>query len=337
MLDPGGRVVPIVGVLRSGTSGGPLTVRLSDGTWESSENNPKYSTLVFHTETLGQLREHRGPDLEFTVRIDGTIGAPRPSYQYRVTLVDPAGTDGTIDRMREPYVLTSCQLTSTCSVFLTNGWDGGIAENEFTFGDTRNPTLVGDWDGDGIDDVGTRRGNQLSSRTRPGAGPIDVDVAYGRVTDQVLIGAWDGDGQDTLAMRRENRFYFTNDGRGGEASFVMDYGRPGDEVFVGDWDGDGKDTIALRRGNVFHVTNSVSGGRAESEVGYERVGDAVFVGDWDGDGKDTLAVRRGNMWFIRNTLSTGVADREMAFGRGTDVAFVGDWDGDGVDTIGVRR
>ena len=198
--------------------------------------------------------------------------------------------------------------------------------------------LSGDWDGDGVDTVGIRRGNRIMLWNNDGTGAPATSFYYGRADEGVLVGDWDGNGTDTFAVRRGNVYHFINTNRTGNADFTMAYGRSDDEVKVGDYDGDGISTLAVRRnGNEIFVSNSFRGGEADVRFYYGRPGEVMFTGDWDGDGADTFVIRRDNQWHVRNSLTTGVAEQVVNYGRADDVALAGDWDGDGRDSIAVVR
>ncbi|WP_324649317.1 hypothetical protein [Georgenia sp. H159] len=213
----------------------------------------------------------------------------------------------------------------------------GTANHHLFFGRPGDRAYSGDWDGDGVDSLAVRRGNQYYLHDSHSGGPADHTVAYGRADDEVLVGDWDGDGMDTLAVRRGNLYLVSNSLSGGSADHTFAYGTANDVTLVGDWDGDGMDSLAVRRGNHYYVSNATSSGPAEHVLAYGHVSDRVLVGDWDGDSDDSLAVRRGALYLFKDTLGGGPADRQAVFGREGDAVFVGDWDGDTVDTLGVRR
>ncbi|WP_168202639.1 M15 family metallopeptidase [Georgenia wutianyii] len=208
----------------------------------------------------------------------------------------------------------------------------------FTFGVQTDRYWVGDWDGDGVDTIGSRNlTNVFSVRNSNTTGGPDRQFGYGRAWDTVLVGDWNGDGTDTMTVRRGMVYHVKNSLSGGAADVVLPYGKATDEVLVGDWDGDGRDTFAVRRGAQYFVKNSLSGGPADQVVVYGRPADEVLVGDWDGDGRDTFAVRRGRVYHIADSIRPGQADRVVVYGRENDGVLVGDWDGDGVDSLGVHR
>ena len=227
-------------------------------------------------------------------------------------------------------------VPATGHVYLNNGW-GPVADVEYPFGAEGAQVVVGDWDGNGTDTLGTRRGNVFSVYNENAPDAPAWTIAYGRADDEVFIGDWDGDGKDSIAVRRGATFYIKNKVLGGAADHEFVYGRPGDEVFVGDWNADGKDTFAVRRGAVLHVKNNVAGGPADHVIAYGKPGDTMLVGDWDGDGVDSFAVRRGAVYHVKNRIATGPADLVIPYGRENDAVLVGDWNGDRTDTLGVYR
>ncbi|WP_052436371.1 hypothetical protein [Georgenia sp. SUBG003] len=211
---------------------------------------------------------------------------------------------------------------------LNDGWDVE-PEQEVTAGNHYDRTFVGDFDGDGADEIGWRRGSTYKTGT--------CRFVLGTANDEVLVGDWDGDGRDTLAVRRGRMIHLTDAPCSGRAQRSFAYGRPGDVVLVGDWDGDGRDTPAVRRGNQFHVTDVQRGGPAARVFTLGKVRDTVLVGDWDGDGTDSPVLRRGNRYHVKLRMAEGEeADRVIRFARAGDTVLVGDWNGDGRDTPAVR-
>ncbi|MGO1402091.1 MAG: metallophosphoesterase family protein [Flaviflexus sp.] len=220
---------------------------------------------------------------------------------------------------------------------LVNDWESTTHDVAFAYGRIGDEVIVGDWDGNGTDTLGVRRGHTFYLTNTLEGGIADVEFKYGREGDEVLVGDWDGNGTDTLGLRRGHTFYLHNTLEGGNAEVEFKYGRDADEILIGDWDGDGSDTIAVRRGITFFPNNALQGGDAETEYRYGRDGDEAFAGDFDGDGTDSVSLRRGNVFYLNNALHGGPAETSIAYGKADDVLFIGDWDGDGTDTPGVNR
>src|SRR5690606_16243478 len=120
------------------------------------------------------------------------------------------------------------------------------ADRVATYGRRGDVVIVGDWNGDGRDTLGVRRGSVYHLKNSVSGGDADSVVSYGRQRDQVIVGDWDGNRRDTLGIRRGNVFHIKNSISGGDADRVMSYGRDTDAVLVGDWNGNRTDTIGLR-------------------------------------------------------------------------------------------
>ena len=93
-------------------------------------------------------------------------------------------------------------------VFITNmlGSDDqglGKADIEFLFGDPGDDPFGADFDGDGKDSIGVRRGDVFWWRNSLDAGPFDNDgLEFGDLDDEPMFGDWDGDGVDTPGVYR---------------------------------------------------------------------------------------------------------------------------------------
>ncbi len=221
--------------------------------------------------------------------------------------------------------------------FLNDSFNGA-ANRVLVYGEGRDRTYVGDWDGNGTDTLMLRRGNTFFVRNSNTTGGADSTFTYGDAGDTVLVGDWDGNGTDTLAVRRGGTYHVKNTVSTGYADTVFSYGDPGDRVLVGDWDGDDDDTLVVRRGGRYFVKNDLATGYSESDFYYGNPGDTVLVGHWAAAQKgDALGVRCGGMYHLRNSLTSGPADTVFGYGNPGDTAFVGDWNGDGIDSLGVRR
>ena len=261
--------------------------------------------------------------------------------------------------------------------------------------------LVGDFDGDGKDDIASissnggggwadlifvEYGDSQGFRSEARRAGLPVHMRNGDATKSYrhLVGDFDGDGKDDIASISPN-------GGGGWADSVfVEYGssqgfksearraglpvhmRNGDATksyhhLVGDFDGDGKDDIASISPNgsggwadsVFVEYGSSQGFRSEARRAespmHMRNGDATksyrhLVGDFDGDGKDDIASispNGGGGWadliFVEYGRADGFNSQSRTAGlpvhmRNGDATksyshVVGDFDGDGKDDI----
>ncbi|MBT8203369.1 MAG: DUF4038 domain-containing protein [Acidimicrobiia bacterium] len=147
---------------------------------------------------------------------------------------------------------------STGYVYLTNAVipDGGVAVAEvaFFFGIDGDQVLVGDWDGDGHDTLGIRRGDRVYLTNVNETSNASSSFVFGVAGDIAFGGDPNRDGRDTVFLYRpvSGFVYFTNDSPAGHSGVAttegsLHFGVPTDRFVVGDWDGDGDDTGAVFR------------------------------------------------------------------------------------------
>ena len=207
---------------------------------------------------------------------------------------------------------------------------------EVTYGGKDQIQLVGDWDGDGVDGVGTVQGGTWRLRNDPSTGPAELTFSYGGPGQTPVVGDWDGDGIDTVGVRSNNVYHLRNSNSAGPSDLRIGYGKHTDTPFVGDFDGDGIDTFGVRRNNVFYLRNSNTTGVADITYGYGKNTDLPIAGDWDGNGTETPGVLRGSTFLLRNSSTTGVAEETVAFGT-AGRPLAGDWTKEGRDRVGVAN
>jgi hypothetical protein len=220
----------------------------------------------------------------------------------------------------------------------------------YAFGSPGDIPLVGDWNGDGFDEIGSFNPGNLFfylDRNANGRwdGPAGGDLQYrlgGRSTDTPLVGDWNGDGVDEIGVFRNRNFLvdFNANGRwdrqaGGDRVFA--FGAFGDLPLIGDWNGDGTDDVGTyRSGNTkFYVDANGSGRWDAGDVGH-RFRSAVetpLAGDWDGDGDDDIGTYdSGNLSFYLDASGNGrwegAAGGDVYYrmgGTSTDAPVTGKW------------
>lgn len=209
----------------------------------------------------------------------------------------------------------------------------GPADTEVTLQGVGHNALpvAGDWDGDGIANVGAyqRRSARfrLSNRNASGRPELNFHLRGAGSGSGLLpvAGDWDGDGRDTIGVYDRTT--------GGFQLWNADYSGPADLVFrfpgarkswlpiAGDWDGDGLATVGLfePRTAVFHLRNQNRADAAEFRVRIDEPGDdggwLPVAGDWDGDGITTVGRfhARTGVFQLRDRNSDGRADRTLVF------------------------
>ena len=184
-----------------------------------------------------------------------------------------------------------------------------------------NPSVVGDWDGDGRDDPavyrsGASAGNQSFFFYRPSAQPgVDFATVYwGANGDTPMRGDFDGDDKaDAAVFRPSNNTWYIL--QSSNAQLKVDYwGLSTDKFVPTDYDGDRKTDLAVFRDGVWYIKQS-----SNNQPRYERFGaatDTLVPADYDGDGRADIAVFRSGIWYLQRSTAgfTGVP-----FGASTDL------------------
>jgi RHS repeat-associated protein len=162
----------------------------------------------------------------------------------------------------------------SCLVWFLDLHSGGVGEIEFTFGETGDTPIVGDWDGNGSTNVGFVRasGGTLAFH-------LNVDnqgtpwsvVAFGLAGDAPVVGDWDGDGATNVGVLREQAgvptFLLDTNG-GGEPELVVPLpGAPMGAPVAGDWSGIGMDTVGVRVATATGNTLRYTGRERDPDTG----------------------------------------------------------------------
>ena len=133
--------------------------------------------------------------------------------------------------------------------FLTNGINGINVANSFppsdfifTFGQTGDTPIAGDWDGNGSDGVGFfRDGTSTFFLSNGFQGSIDIKpFVFGSAGSKPLTGDWNGDGIATIGVFSPNTGVMSlknTNNAGNVGDIVFNFGQNGDIPLAGDWDG----------------------------------------------------------------------------------------------------
>lgn len=124
---------------------------------------------------------------------------------------------------------------------LRNSNSAGPVDITIEFGSVGEIPVVGDWDGDGIDEIGTFRGGQWKLRRSLNGSPSFDTVEFGQAGDLPIVGDWNGDGTATLGVVRGQTWILKEPHGPGSNDVQFVFGPAGARPIVGDWDGDGID------------------------------------------------------------------------------------------------
>lgn len=192
--------------------------------------------------------------------------------------------------------------------------------------------VVGDWDGDGKDDIGVwgvaRPGDGDAIEREPGLPDPQNRV---KSKPKNLPPPLDQESSVRLMQRGSQ-----GDPRSDVIDHVFRFGTRGDQPIAGDFNGDGVSTLGIFQDGRWVLDVNGDGQLDRTTDGYAQfgqTGDIAIVGDFNGDGIDEIAVVRGDRVIVdsNNNGRLDATDRVFEIqGEGENVV-VGDFDGDGVD------
>ena len=200
-----------------------------------------------------------------------------------------------------------------------------VSPSTFHYGSVGDQPIIGDWDGDGDDDIGVRRANVFLLRLGRSSGSAQLTFVFGRTSDRVLIGDWNGDGIDTVALQRDRQIFWRDTNATISPSHSFSIGRTGDLAVGGDWNRDGQDTVSLFRAGQVFIFDHLGGGTATRSYFLGQAGDVPFATDTNANGVDEVNLRRGqNVLYGSPTSDAG---RNAWWPGGPTATFIGtaDW------------
>ena len=174
-----------------------------------------------------------------TKRIRQDPGLPDPANQRRRSL------------QREDLVHREPSEQEKQQRVLMRGEDGELladaVDHVFQYGEQVDTPLAGDWNGDGIDQIGVFRGGQWML-DEDGDGRWtgqDRPKQFGRPGDEPIVGDFDGDGIDEIGVVRGDLWIIDSDGdrriTGNDKQFRVPRPAGDSQPIVGDFDGDDLD------------------------------------------------------------------------------------------------
>jgi hypothetical protein len=199
--------------------------------------------------------------------------------------------------------------------------------------------VVGDWDGDGKEDVGVfgRRWDgderalanetglpsaENTSRSKPKNLPPNRDEAP--------------DESRFMKARKESR------SRADLIDHVFQFGGGKATAVTGDFNGDGISTIGTFLNGRWMLDIDGNGKLSQSRdrmVDFGQAGDIPVVGDFDGDQQDEIAIVRGNQVIVDSNGNGKIdaTDQVFLLENGNGSVVVGDFNGDGVDEPALHQ
>jgi len=345
-----------------------FTVSLAkpSGSFRAAAGSPFAVGAGPESTVVGDFNRDGKPDLAVANFDDGTVtvllgngaggftaarGSPFTvgSFPLSVAVGDFNG-DGIQD------LATANEGSGDVTVLLGNGAGGftAVAGGPFTVGSFPASVVVGDFNGDGIQDIATANlnsndvtvllGNGAGEFTAATGGPFAVGVN----PDSLVAGDFNGDGNQDLAIANNggnNVTVLLGNGAGGfkvAPSSPFAVGTGPYAVVLGDFNGDGIQdlaTVDYFSGTVTVLLGNGAGGFTAAGYGpfnVERFPVSLVVGDFNGDGIQDLATENGSSDNVTVLLGDGSGGfipstgSPYAVGAYPESVAVGDFNGDGI-------
>lgn len=126
---------------------------------------------------------------------------------------------------------------------------GDLIDHVFRYGSDQELPVTGDWNGDGVRNIGTYVAGTWKLDVDGDGRLTDADEVrkFGREGDLPVVGDFDGDGVEQIGVFRDGQWIIdsNNNGEIDVTDKVFEMGSKGDIPVVGDFDGDGKDEPAI--------------------------------------------------------------------------------------------
>lgn len=260
------------------------------------------------------------------------VGIPGGTIEFASASTEPSPWSGA-ERSSEALRQAKWQLLATDIE--------GADLSQFAFGNKKAIPVAGDWDGDGIADIGVFiDGDWYLDLNGDGRwDKNDLWAQLGSMDDLPVTGDWDGDGKtdigifgpawprDPHAIRHDAGMPDASNHPGPIANKVKNVPPIEDEATSGARLLKKPAEVARREDVIDHVFH------------FGVAGDTPVAGDWNGDGIRTIGVYRDGAWMLDSDGDGRLTEKDQTIllGEVGDRPIVGDWDGDGTDELGVFR
>jgi hypothetical protein len=179
-----------------------------------------------------------------------------------------------------------------------NLWDGRTLDGRYAFGTSDDLPVTGDWNNDGITDIGVFRPStgewllDLNANHRWDGKKVDGRYAFGASDDLPVTGDWNNDGITDIGVFRPSTGEWLLDLNanhrwdGKKADGRYQFGRSGDLPVTGDWNNDGVTEIGVFRPSTdqwlldLNANDRWDGGQLDGLYRFGTNGDLPITGNW---------------------------------------------------------
>ncbi len=313
----------------------------------SKDPLPTPSTTVGSPPPAAAVLHSHGPTQSTGSTIWGGGGLV-PHYTWHLSVINAGNPRDVDDEQTEADLLAGQAvffdpLTWTGSDIDEGEWvladRNGNETGRSLFGIEGGIPVVGDFNGDGVDEIAVFRDGiwffDLNGNGYWDEG--DLWAKLGDIGDQPVVGDWDGDGKadigvfgvawarDELAVRNEPGLPDAANQFNGPMKNM-----PPEERLAS------TDRRIMKQS----AQGSVRSDLIDHVFQYGSPGDLAVSGDWNGDGVANIGLFRNGTWYLDadgdGRWSAGDSFVEN-FGSEGDLPVVGDFDGDGIDDLGIYR
>jgi hypothetical protein len=306
------------------------------------------------TITPGEVPDNTNAIVAFThTNFTGTLVANPATGVLTVTDAKPAGTYTVTVKAfgNGGYTATTSFVLTVDNPLCSQGDFTG--NTEVSAGIGPRSVAVGDFNGDGKQDLAAANSNSYSVSIRLGDGyggfSVYSVVGVGSSPSAVAIGDFNGDGKQDLAAANEgsnNVSILLGNYTGGFSVYsVVGVGSSPSAVAIGDFNGDGKQDFATAN----YYSNTVSirlgdglggfSGSTNVSVGSYPI--SVAIGDFNGDGKQDIAVANYGSNNVYILLGNGTGGFSVYSVVGVDTnpwsVAIGDFNGNGKQDIAAAN
>lgn len=219
------------------------------------------------------------------------------------------------------------------------GDDGSsFTAKTFTFGQTGDIPISGDWTGSGQVRMGVFRAGQWlldinGNGIWDGPSGGDRQISFGQAGDIPVLGDWTGSGTLKAGIFRQGYWILDLSGHlsgvpTGTQDFTFWFGGNGNIPVVGDWTGTGTTKVGVYNGGTWALdwNGDYIFSNADRTFWYGQAGDQPIVGDWDGSGTSKIGIYRNGYWMLNyvgnGIMNTAYSDITFWFGSSGAVPII---------------
>ena len=222
--------------------------------------------------------------------------------------------------------------------------NGYCRQTQYNWGNSTDNIFAGDFNGDGLTDLGVERAGTWYLRFNLRNGQFGNQVVYkwGNGRHHVFAGDFDADGFDDIGVEGSGQWFIRYNLRNGTfgRESTYNWGNSTDNVFAGDFDGDRLADLGVERGGTWYIRYNMGSGNFSRQTVFNWGNSTsnIFTGDFNGDGLTDLGVERTGTWYVRFNQRNGQFGDQIVYkwGNGRHYVFAGDFDGNGRDDLGVE-